>query len=328
MITRRKVLVVLSLGALAEILPASAQQKIKRIGFLYYGSRQSAVQTGRYAAFLDGMRELGYAEGKDFVLDARFAEGRNESLQEFMAELARLKVDVIVATGPVYPAAAQRAGRAVPIVLTVAADPVGDGHAASLARPGGNYTGLTSGNVDTVLKSLEMVRAAVPRSSHVAVLLNSNTMSHLRQVKAIEAAAGKSSIRILPIDAHTAEDIERGFTNMARQRTEALVILGDTFLIQQARQIAELCVKHRVASLYPTPDYPEAGGLMSYGPDVTYNFRRAAYYVDRIVKGAKPGELPFEQPMRLQLVLNLKTAKAIGLAIPQELRLRADRVIE
>jgi putative ABC transport system substrate-binding protein len=144
----------------------------------------------------------------------------------------------------------------------------------------------------------------------------------------IEAEARKSGIRILRVDAHTAEDIERGFTNMARQRAEALVILGDTFLIQQARQIAELCLKHRVPSLYPTPDYPEAGGLMSYGPDLTYNFRRAAYYVDRIVKGAKPGELPFEQPTRLQLVLNLKTAKAIGLTIPRELRLRADRVIE
>jgi ABC-type uncharacterized transport system substrate-binding protein len=328
MITRRTALMAISLGALAEILPASAQQKIKRIGFLYYGSRQSALQTGRYGAFIDGMREQGYVEGKDFVIDARFADGRHEALPEFVAQLARRKVDVIVATGGTTAQATQEVAPTIPVVLTVAADPVGDGYAASLARPGGNHTGLTSGNVDTVLKSFEMVRAAVPRLSRLAVLFNSPVKSHPGQVKAIEAEARKSGIQVLAVDAHSAEDIERGFRNMARQRAEALIILGDTFLIQQARQISELCVKHRVASLYPTPDYPEAGGLMSYGPDLTYNFRRAAYYVDRIVKGAKPGELPFEQPMRMQLVLNLKTAKAIGLAIPQELLLRADKVIE
>jgi putative ABC transport system substrate-binding protein len=274
------------------------------------------------------MRGLGYVEGKEFVIEARFADGRNESLPEFVAQLARLRVDVIVATGGTTAQATQQTAPMIPVVLTVAADPVADGFAASFARPGGNYTGLTSNNVDTVLKSFEMVRAAVPRLSRLAVLFNSPVKSHPGQVKMIEAEARKSGIRILRVDAHTAEDIERGFTNMARQRAEALVILGDTFLIQQARQIAELCLKHRVPSLYPTPDYPEAGGLMSYGPDLTYNFRRAAYYVDRIVKGAKPGELPFEQPTRLQLVLNLKTAKAIGLTIPRELRLRADRVIE
>jgi ABC-type uncharacterized transport system substrate-binding protein len=326
--TRRRALLALTLASLAGILPASAQQKVRRIGFLYYGSRQSALQTGRYGAFIDGMREQGYVEGKDFVIEARFADGRNESLPEFVAQLARLKVDVIVATGGQTAQATQQMASATPVVLTVAGDPVGDGYAASFARPGGNLTGLTSANVDTVLKSFEMVRAAVPRLSRLAVLLNSVVKSQVRQVRAIETEARKSGIRVLSVDAHTAEDIERGFANMARQRAEALVILGDTFLIQQARQIAELCLKHRVASLYPTPDYPEAGGLMSYGPDLTYNFRRAAFYVDRIVKGTKPGELPFEQPMRMQLVLNLKTAKAIGLAIPRELLLRADKVIE
>ena len=328
MIARRRLLVAFSLGALAEILPASAQQRIKHIGFLYYGSRQSALQTGRYGAFLDGMRELGYVEGKDFVIEARFADGRNESLPELVAQLARLQVDVIVATGGQTAQAAQQVAPAIPVVMTVAADPVGDGYAASFARPGGNYTGLTSANVDTVLKSFEMVRAVVPRLSRLAVLLNSLVKSQPRQVTAIETEARKSGIQVLAVDAHSAEDIERGFANVVRQRAGALIILGDTFLIQQARQIAELCLKHRVASLYPTPDYPEAGGLMSYGPDVTYNFRRAAYYVDRIVKGAKPGELPFEQPMRFQLVLNLRTAKAIGLTVPRELLLRADRVIE
>jgi ABC-type uncharacterized transport system substrate-binding protein len=330
MTARRAFLITLTVGVLARILPASAQtNKPWRIGFLYFGSRRSAVDTGRYGAFVQGMREQGYAEGKDFVIEARFADGSNERLPELITELVRLKVDVIVATGIQLVRALQRTVLDIPIVVTVAADPVGDGYAASLARPGGNYTGLASNNVDTVLKSFEMLSVAAPRLSRIAVLLNSDVSSSSpRQLKAIETVALKSGVQVLPVDAHTAEDIERGFANMARRRTEALVILGDTFLTQQLRQIADLCLKHRVPSIYPIPDYPETGGLMSYGPDLRYNFRRAAYYVDRIVKGTKPGDLPIEQPTRFYLVINRKTAKALGVALSPELLLRADKVIE
>ena len=327
---RRTLLVAFGLGALAEALPALAQQKGKvwRIGFLYFGSRQSALETGRYQLFLDGMRELGYVEGKHFVIETRFADGKTGPLPDFAAELVRLKIDIIVANGtPVYHALRQ-ATKTIPIVITVSADPVSEGFATSLARPGGNFTGLSSANVELTPKHLELLMTAVPRLSRVAVLMNPAHSGHPARLKIIQATAQKTGMRVLPVDAPSPDAIERGFASMSRERAQALIILGDSFFTQQIRQIAELALKHRLPSINVTGIYVEAGGLMSYGQNQADNFRRAANYVDKILKGAKPGDLPIEQPTIFELVINRKTAKAIGLAIPQELLLRADRVIE
>jgi len=327
---RRDLLVAFSLGALTGALPALAQQKgkIRRIGFFYLGSRQSALETGRYQLFLQAMRDLGYVEGKHFVIEARYADGKTERLPDLAAELVRSKVDVIVATGTPLYQALHKATKTIPIVITTSPDPVRDGFAASLARPGGNFTGLSSNNAEAIPKHVELLMTAVPRLSRIAVLRNPDNVGSFPQLKSIQAAAQKTGLQVLPVDARTPDGIERGFSTMAKERAEAVIIPGDTFFLQQVRQIAELALKHRLPSTYVTREYAEAGGFMSYGQNITENFRRAATYVDKILKGAKPGELPIEQPTIFELVINRKTARAIGLTIPQELLLRADRVIE
>jgi putative ABC transport system substrate-binding protein len=327
MISRRALLITLALGALAEI-PAWAQQKSRRIGFLYYGSRESALQTGRYGAFLEGMRERGYAEGKDFVIEGRFADGKSERLPGQAAELARLKVDVIVATSNPAIDAAWRATNSIPIVATVMSDPVGQGLASSLARPGGTVTGLYISSDELVPKHLELMAAVVPKMSRVAVLSNPSNPVHAGRMKIVQAIGQKSGMKVSAASASTPEDIERAFSAMVRDRAGALLVLGDTFFVQQTRQIADLALKHRLPSIFASHDFVDAGGLMSYGENPTDNFRAAAGYVDKILKGAKPGDLPFERSTRIHLTINRRTAKAIGLTIPQELLLRADRVIE
>ena len=330
MIGRRKLLIAIGLGLLAAPLASFAQQpgKLWRIGFLYFGSRQSAMDSGRYGLFLEGMRDLGYVEGRNFVLEARFADGKTERLPGLSAELRQSKVDVIVATGvPVY-AALKKSASTIPVVVTVGADPVGEGFAASLSRPGGHFTGLSTGNVELYPKQIELLGAAVPQLSHVAVLWNPANPAHPARLAAMQAIAGKAGIRTLPVATPSADEIERGFALVSREGAKALFVLNDTFFAQQFRQIAALALKHRLPSIYGAVEYAESGGLMGYGQNILDNFRRAATFVDKILKGAKPGDLPFEQPMRLQLVINRKTANAIGLAIPQELLLRADRVIE
>jgi ABC-type uncharacterized transport system substrate-binding protein len=327
---RRRVLAGFSMVALSIVLPCFAQQpgKIRRIGFFYVGSRQSAMDTGRYGGFLQGMRELGYVEGKDFVVEMRFADGEYGRLPSLATELVRLKVDVIVATGtPAYRALKQSTST-IPIVITVTTDPVRDGFAASLARPGGNFTGLSNSIIDLMPKHIELLKTAVPKLSRVAVLSNPGNPAHPPQVKSLEAAARTLGIRVLQVNGGTPDEIERGFAVMARERADAVITLADTFFLQQMRQIAELALKHRLPSTHGALEYVEAGGFMTYGANFTDNFRLAAGYVDKILKGAKPGELPFEQPTRFYLMINRKTAKAIGLAIPQELLLRADRMIE
>jgi putative ABC transport system substrate-binding protein len=325
--TRRKLLLAIGAGMLASPLAAFAQQeKPRRIGFLSVRSRESLVDAGRYGAFLKGMQELGYVEGRHFVIEGRYANGRFERLPGLAEELVRLKVDVIVAEGNAANRAAQQATATIPVVLTVSPDPVGQGFAASLARPGGNVTGLASGDIAS--KYLELITIAVPKVSRIAVLSNPANAGHAERLETILAAAQKARVTVVPLNARNQEDIERGFARMTQERVKAVVILADTYFAEQERRIAELALKRRLPSIFNTPEYPEAGGLMSYGPDLNENFRHVATFVDKILKGAKPGELPFELPMRLHLIINRKTAKAIGLAIPQELLLRADRVIE
>lgn len=325
---RRKLLAALGLCVLAAPLAsfAQSQRKVWRVGFFYYGSRKSALDAGRYQAFIGGMRELGYAEGKNLQIEARFADGAQERIEPLAAELIKLKVDVILATGTPALQVLQRTTTSIPVVMAVGGDPVVEGFAASLARPGGNLTGLVNMSTDVTSKLFELVISTVPHMSRVAVLLNPINGAHPAMLTKIQAAAQK--VLVLRVEAQSPEDIERAFATMARQRIQSLIILNDTFLLQQFQQIAAMALKHRVPSIGGISEYAESGGLMAYGADIADNFRRAASYVDKILKGAKPGDLPIEQPTRFYLVINRKTAKAIGIKIPQSILVRADKVIE
>ena len=330
--TRREFLIGGGAGlcVLVSSLSVRAQQasKVWRIGFLYYGSRQSAQDTGRYEAFLQGMRELGYAEGKNFVVEARYIEGDAVEIAAVAAELVRSKVDVIVSTAtPIHDALRRTAG-AIPVVVVVVPDPVAEGLAKSLARPGGKFTGLANITDELSQKYLELLVIMVPKLSRAGVLWNPLNSSHPPQLKTIRAAAKARGMQVSDAEMRVSGETEHAFSSLLRSRVNAVIMLGDGLFVQQARQIAELAAKHRLPTLYASPEGPDFGGLMSYGANIRDNYQRAATFVDKILKGAKPGELPFEQPMKLTLVINRKTAKAIGLAIPQELLLRADRVIE
>ena len=329
-VRRRHFLVGLGAGVLAvgRNSLALAQSKVVHIGFLYLGSRQSAYDMGRYPAFLQGMRELGYVEGQNLVVEARFADGNFERIAALAAELTRMKVNVIVATGTHVTRALQYATSTIPVVTTVASDPVGDGYAASMARPGGNITGLTFTAADLGPKLLELLKATVPKVSRVAVLVHPENPSHPPQLKRTMSAAQKVGIQLVLAEADTVAEIEREFAMMTREHTGAAIILADTFFVQESRTIAAEALKRRLPSISVSQGYAEAGGLLNYGANTTDNFRRAATYVDKILKGAKPGELPFEQPTRYSLVINLKTAKALGLTIPPALLHQADDVIQ
>jgi putative ABC transport system substrate-binding protein len=330
MMDRRVFLITLAAGVLAVPRGSLAQQqsKVVRIGFLYYGSRQSSLDSGRYNAFVQGMRELGYVEGTNFVIEARFADGNNERLPALAAELVRLKVDVIVATGAPTYRALHHATTTIPVVLTLTTDPVSDGYAASMARPGGNITGLSSAAADLGPKLLELLKVAVPKLARVAVLLQPENPSHPQRVVRIMFAAQKVGIQGVLAEAGTVQDLERAFAMMTKERANAAIILGDAFFLQESRSIAAQALKHRLPSIATNREYAEAGGLISYGANLVDNFRRAAGYVDKILKGAKPGELPFEQPTRYSLTINHKTVTTLGLTIPQALLRQADEVIQ
>jgi putative ABC transport system substrate-binding protein len=326
--TRRTLLIAAGMGALSAALPSLAQQKSKvwRIGYLDNGSRQTALDSGRMPAFLQGMKELGYVEGKHFVLEPRFADSNSERLSALAGELVQLNADVIVTSGLLPSHAAQRTTTTIPIVVGVTPDPVRDGLAMSLAKPGGNITGLSSGVTEWIQKLVELLTTAVPRIARIAVLLNPANAGHQPLLLSVLVAAQQSGRQVLPVAASSPEDLERGFASMTRNRADALIVLVG--FLGQRRQITGLALKHRLPSSYANLEFADAGGLFVYAPNVNENFRRAASFVDRILKGVKPSELPFELPTRFQLVINRKTANALGLTIPQELLLRADRVID
>jgi len=327
---RRTLLIAAGMGALTAALPSLAQQKGKvwRIGYLDFGYRQFALDSGRMPAFLQGMKELGYVEGKHFVLESRFGDGHSERLSALAGELVQLNADVIVTRGVPAHHAAQRATSTIPIVVLSTPDPVRDGLAMSLAKPGGNITGLGSGVADLIQKHVELLAIALPRIARIAVLANPANPGHPPLLLSVQVAAQRSGRQVLPVAASNPEDLERGFASMTRNGADAVIVLGDGFFLQQRRQITGLALKHRLPSSYVNLAYADAGGLFVYAANTSENFRRAATYVDKILKGAKPGELPFELPTRFQLVINRKTANALGLTIPQELLLRADRVID
>ena len=328
MATRRKLLVALG-AALAAPLASFAKQKpakISRIGFLGAGS--ASVWASWVEALRAGLRDLGYVEGKNIVIEFRWAEGKYERLPAMAAELVQLKVDVVVAAAPPAVQAVQKATTAIPIVFAAVGDPVGLGFVASLPRPGGNVTGLSNINADLSSKWLELLRVAVPKLSRVAVLVNPTHPNHPSLLKNIQASAQAIGVKVLPVEANTASQIEAAVSAMKRERAGALIVLPDPFFGAQARQIAELAAKNRLPTMFSNRELVEAGGLMSYGQNITEHFGRAATYVDKILKGTKPSDLPVEQSTRFELVINRRTAKAIGLTIPQELVLRADEVIE
>jgi ABC-type uncharacterized transport system substrate-binding protein len=330
MITRRKLLVALGVSVLATSLVSFAQQqgKIWRIGFLSQRPRPASLDSDIFGAFRRGMRELGYVEGKNLVIEWRWAEGKYDRLPELAAELVQMKVDVIVAAGAQDISAAQKATSTIPIVMATAPDPVGSGFVKTLARPGGNITGLSNLSAEVSPKHLEMLLSMVPKLSRVAVLVNPANPAHAMVLKSVQSAAQRTSAKILPVEARTAPEIEKAFSAMAREKAGAVIVARDGFFIQQVRQIAELAAKNRLPSISGYRNYAEAGGLMSYGQNPAESFRRAATYVDKILKGAKPGDLPVEQPTKFELLINRKTAKALGLTIPQSLLISADRVIE
>jgi len=328
--TRRQLLIVFSASALTAPLASFAQpqNRIWRIGFLALRHVDFVETDYNYGPFRQGMRELGYVEGRNLVIEWRSAEGKVERLPALAAELVRLKVDLIVTTGTPVASAAQKATATIPIVIGSANDPVGSGLVKSLSHPGANITGLSNLALDMGLKNLEILLGLVPRLSLVAVLVNPDYSTHAAILKSTQTAARKLNVKVLPVEARTAQEIERAFSVMARERAGAVIVVLNAVFVQHGRQIADLAAKHRLPSIGGSREYVQAGGLVSYGPNLSDNYRRAATYVDKILKGAKPGDLPVEQPMTFELFVNRRTAKAIGLAIPQELFLRADKVIE
>jgi putative ABC transport system substrate-binding protein len=328
MMTRRELLIAIG-GALAAPVAtyAQPQNKVWHVGFLAQRHVDFVDSDNYYGPFRQGMRDLGYVEGKNFVIEWRSAEGKPERLPGLAAELVKLQVDVIVAAGALSVQAAQKATTTIPIVMNGLGDPVGSGFVKSLARPGGNTTGTSNLNTDISPKLLEMLLSMVPKLSRIAVLVNPENASVSGILKSIQSAAQSKNVTILPVEARTAPEIEKAFSSMARQKAGAVILTREPFFNQQVRQFAELAAKNRLPAISGLREYVEAGGLMSYGSSLTDLHRRTATYVDKILKGAKPADLPVEQPIKFELVINGKTTKALGLTIPQALLISANEIV-
>ena len=325
---RRKLLIVFAAGALATPLFAQTQKRIWRIGYLAGGVRPPSLTTSNYGGFPQGMRELGYVEERDFVMEWRFADGENDRLAPLAAELVRLKVDVIVCTSTRAVAAAKQATTTIPIVMATSFDPVGNGFVASLARPGGNITGQATGISGNYSKLLQLLMTVMPKLSRIATLAMPGNPGNAVRAKDIQVAAQTAGVRVLPVEARTLEEVERGFDLMTRQRCQAFILSGDAFFMAHRHRIADLALQHRILSCAQLQDYAAAGFLMSYGSSLFEENKMSASYVHKILQGALPGDLPVQQPIKFELVVNLKTAKALGIKIPQSLTLLADKVIE
>ena len=309
-------------------LAAQAQvaSKAPRIGFL--ATNAPAAYPELVEAFRRGLRDLGYVEGQNIGIEYRWAEGRVERFADFAAELVGLKVDVIVATSSPLALAARNATKTIPIVFVTAADPLGQGLVAAIARPGGNVTGFSLLAPEIVARQLQILKEAVPTASRVAVLSNPANSYTALLIKETEAAARSLRIRVQPLAVRGTADLDGAFSVISKERPRALFVLFDPVLLGHRTRITEFANKNRLPAMYPHKEYAEAGGLIAYGVDLRDNFRRAATSVDKILKGAKAGDLPVEQPTKFDLVINVKTAKALGLTIPPSLLQRADQVIE
>ncbi len=326
---RSTVLALLALGAAPFAAEAQQAAKIARIGYL---ATNGAASPHLREAFLQGLRDLGYVEGRNLVIEYRDAEGKVERLPALAAELVALKVDVIVTEGgsTVAPLAAKQATRTLPIVFA-AADPVGSGLVTSLSKPGGNVTGLSNLTAELVGKRLELLTQAVPGVSRVAVLWQPGAAGERTEKEMLtgaEVAARGLGVRLQFVEARDPADFDRAFSDMTRARAGALTVLPSNMFLREHRRLVDLAARHRLPAVYGLREFVDAGGLMSYGASLTDSCRRAATYVDKILKGAKPGDLPVEQPTKFELIINLKTAKDLGLTIPQSVLARADEVIQ
>jgi putative tryptophan/tyrosine transport system substrate-binding protein len=319
----------LALSALLHVLcySVSAQQptKIPRIGYISGASASSL--SDRTEAFRLGLRELGYVDGKNIVVEYRWGEGNDDRLPALVAELVRLKVDVIVTGGPTLTRLAKDATKMIPIVMAQDSDPVGNGFVASLARPGGNITGLSNFSSDIGGKQLELLKETVSRLSRLALLGTSTEPGNSQAVRETELTAGAFGIRFQYLDVLSPTDIPTAFRTARKEHAEAVLVLASSIFNFHRTPLVEIAVKNRLPTIYPQSEYVAAGGLMAYGPNRADLYRRAATYVDKILKGAKPADLPVEQPTKFELVINLKAAKQIGLTIPPNVLARADKVI-
>ena len=326
---RRRLLAALAaLGACIPYARAQREGKVWRVGFLSARTVTSLNSDPIFHTFLPAMRELGYMEGRNLVVELRYAEGDPQRLSELASQLAKSRVDVIVATGATAIRAAQKATSTIPIVMGTVGDPVGAGFVKSLSRPGGNITGLTDVATDMGFKLLDVLLSVVAGLDSVAVLHNPANPSHPAYLASVQEGAGSRGVRVVPLAAGSAGEIEAAFGAMAKEKVRGLVFLPDPVFNNRPQQIATLAAAQRLPCVSGYSRYVHAGGLMNYGPDFSDNIRRAAAYVDRILKGANPAELPVEQSARFTLAINLTAAKTLGLTIPQSLLIRADEVIQ
>ena len=313
---------------LTTVSPAEAQPagKVPRVGFL--SSLSPSSISARTEAFQQGLRELGYVEGKNIIIEWRYAEGKADRLRELAAELVRLKVDVIVTGGPAVNRTAKEATVTIPIILGFDNDPVGNGFVASLARPGGNITGLSTYYPEISGKQLELLKEIIPKLTRVAVFGNSIQPGNPQALRETELAAGALRVQLQYLDVRAPKDIETAFREASKGRAEAVLVLGNVVVTSQPKQFVELAVRNRLPAAYWSPEFVEDGGLMSYSANISDLFRRAATYVDKILKGRTPADLPIEQPMKFEFVVNLQAAKKIGLTIPPNVLVRAQKVIK
>ncbi len=320
--------VTLGLTLLAAPLAAEAQQagKVYRVGFL--GNSSAALEANLVGPFREGLRELGYVEGRNIVIEYRWAEGKYERFPALIAELAALNVDVIVTAGTPAALAVKRTTPSIPLVMAAVGDPIGVGLVASLARPGGNVTGLSAIAPELEGKRLELLREVVPKLSHIAVLWNPDNPFHAGSVKETRAAAQVLGIKAQLVGVRISEEFPATFAAIVRERPGALLVLADRIFLHNRARIVDFGAKHRLPGVYPYRELVEAGGLMSFGPSYPGMHRRAAHYVDKILKGSKPADLPVEQPATFELIINLKAAKALGLTIQPSLLQRADELIQ
>jgi len=302
--------------------------KVRRIGVLSGGLRPASLEGSRYSALLQGLRESGYVEGRDFVVEWRFAEGKYDRFADFAMELVRMNVDVIVAFNTRAAVEAQRATNSIPIVFASISDPVGSGLVLNLAHPGGNITGVSAGLDETTLKHLDLMRHTVRSLTRLAVLINPDNPLYARMLSRLQSSAQGFGITVLPVTARSAEELEPGFAKMKTDRAQAVLVFDDSFFISQRQQLAALASRFQLPAIAGNRDYADAGLLFSYGELISDQFYRSAFYVDKIFRGAKPGDLPVEQPTRFYLAINRKTADALGLTIPPDLLLRADEVLQ
>jgi putative ABC transport system substrate-binding protein len=320
--------VVLTVGLSVAPLPAGAQPAgTRRIGFLETSSPSSA-RLQLWETLRQRLRELGYVDGQNITFASRFGEGKPNQLPRLVAELVGLQVDVLVTAGTPAAQAAQQATRTIPIVMTLVADPVGTGLVASLGHPGGNVTGLTNQEADLGGKRLELLLQVVPRNARLALIIDETNPGTVRIAQGTQAAAGALGVPLQSLGVRDPGELDRAFAAMQEARAGALIVEPSSMLFTWRKRLADLALKHRLPTVFGQRQYVEAGGLMGYATDSSDLLRRAATFVDKILKGAKPGDLPVEQPTKFELVINLKTAKALGLTIPQSMLLRADEVIQ